>query len=120
MLSSEYSLLKKRINIMERKTSLREMGSVALALDDISSSLRIKDKLSSVKSAGQRDIQDSIKEERAEVIFEKLTLNELVNLFYSVENVPVMIAVKKVNIKKSFENPELLDVTMTIALFTSR
>jgi hypothetical protein len=32
----------------------------------------------------------------------------------------VILSVKRAMMKKSFENPELLDVTMTIALFTKK
>jgi hypothetical protein len=62
---------------------------------------------------------DQMGEESAEIQIEKLNMTELVHLFFKIENAPMILAVKRVIIKKSFENPELLDVTMAVSLFGS-
>jgi hypothetical protein len=43
-------------------------------------------------------------------------MNEMVNVLYSIENAPMLLVIKKINIKTSFENPELLNITMTLSL----
>jgi len=50
---------------------------------------------------------------------EKLNMTELVHMLYKMDNAPMILAVKKVDIKKSFENADLLDVTMSVSLFSS-
>jgi len=116
-LSREYRTLKESVDSVEQKPSLSQIRGVTNALDAISSSLGVKGKIKSVKAVANREILGSMSEESAEVTMEKVTLNELVNLFYKVEDAPMILSVKRVTMKKSFENPELLNVTMTIALF---
>lgn len=119
-MSGEYRALKENVDFAERKPSLPQVRGIADALDNISSSLGIKGKVKSVKAVSSREIQGSMNEESAEVLIEKVTLNELVNLFYRIGDAPMILSVKKVTMKKSFESPELLDVTMTMALFTRK
>jgi hypothetical protein len=57
-------------------------------------------------------------EETAEIQIDKVSLNELVNLLYKADIAPVMFVVKKITIWKDFENPALLDVTITTSYFT--
>lgn len=120
VLSAEYRSMKEEVDLVERKPALVQTGGVANALDGISSSLGIKGRIKSVKAVGSREIRGSMSEERAEVQMEKVTLNELVNLLYRIEDAPMILSVKKAAMKKSFENPELLDITMTVALFTKK
>jgi hypothetical protein len=75
--------------------------------------------MKSVKLIGAKKVMDQISEESAEIQMEKLNMSEVVNLFYKIENAPMILAVKRVAIKKSFENPELLDVTMSVSLLGS-
>ena len=119
-LSGEYRTLKDSVAFVEQKPSLSQMRGVANALDTLSSSLGIKGKMKSVKAVASREIRGSMSEENAEVLLEKVTLNELVNLFYRLGDAPMILSVKRVTMKKSFENPELLDVTMNISLFTGK
>jgi len=45
-----------------------------------------------------------------------LTLNEAVNLLYRLEKGSRPVLVKKANLKTRFDDPALLDLTLTIAL----
>jgi hypothetical protein len=120
LLSSEYRSLKEQVDAVEKKTALVQPSGIAHAVDTLVASLGIKDKMKSVKAVGGREIKGSLKEESAEVQIEKATLNELVNLFYRIGEGPMMLSLKRVTMKKSFENPELLDITMTVSLFTKK
>ena len=118
-LTDRYRSLKASVNAIEQKKTLTKTSSITQAIGDISLSLGIKDKMKSVKLTGTKKVMDQISEESAEIQMEKLNMSEVVNLFYKIENAPMILAVKKVAIKKSFENPELLDVTMSVSLFGS-
>lgn len=118
ILSSEYSSLHRRISAVEKRTSLTRVAGVADATDTIFTGLGIKAKLKSVKSVATRPVKGSLTEERAEVTAEGLSMNELVNLFAGIRDAPMMLSVKKVNMKKSFQTPELLDVIFTISFFS--
>lgn len=117
-LSGEYRSLKESISAIERKKALTKTTSVAQAIDDISRSLGMAGKVKSIKGTGTRKTPNQMSEETAEIRIEKLTINEMVQLIYKIENAPMILAMKTVVIKKSFENPELLDVTMMVSLFT--
>ena len=118
LLAGEYRSLKGNISAIERKKALTKTESIAQAIDDISRSLGMAGKVKSIKGTGTRKTQNQMSEETAEIKIEKLTINEMVQLMFKIENAPMILAMKTVVIKKSFENPELLDVTMTVSLFT--
>ena len=117
-LAGEYRSLKESISAIERKKALTKTTSIAQAIGDISRSLGMAEKMKSIKGTGTRKTPNQMSEETAEIRIEKLTINEMVQLIYKIENAPMILAMKTVVIKKSFENPELLDVTMTVSLFT--
>ena len=117
-LAGEYRSLKESISAIERKKALTKTTSIAQAIGDISRSLGMAGKMKSIKVTGTRKTPNQMSEETAEIQIEKLTINEMVQLIYKIENAPMILAMKTVVIKKSFENPELLDVTMTVSLFT--
>jgi len=116
-LTNKYRSLVARVNTIEQKKTLTRTNSITQAMGDISLSLGIKEKMKSIKLTGTKKIMDQMSEESAEIQMEKLNMSELVHLFYKIENAPMILAVKRVVIKKSFENPELLDLTMAVSLF---
>lgn len=115
-LSREYLLLRDQIDGIERRLSLAETSGIARAMDEIISSLGIRQKMRSVKIIGSRRVSETSMEETAEVQMEKLTLNELINVLYRIKEARTILLLKRATIKKPFDNPQLLDVTMTIAL----
>lgn len=120
LLGEEYREIKERLDSSERKLSLQMGIGIVQSLDNIFSPLGMKDKVKSIKGVGTREIEDEIVEERADILLEKVSLNELVNLLHRIEAGPAMLSVKKIGMKKSFETPELLDVTITAALFSKK
>lgn len=117
-LTNEYNKMKEQVSAVEGKRSLSKVRSIIMAADEILLSLGVKEKMKSIKGIEGRDIGGQTNEESAEVQIEKVTLNELIHIFYKIENAPMLLSIKKVSIKKSFTAPELLDVNMTISLFT--
>lgn len=117
MLSKEYEGLKGKIETAESKQSPTSKVGIANAVNDIFSSLGIKGKVKNITGISNRQLAGNISEESAEIYIEKVTMNELVNVFYKIETTPIVLSVKKAAIKKSFDKPELLNVTITLALF---
>jgi hypothetical protein len=120
LLTTEFVSLRVQVDAVEQKTISSQAKGIASVLDDLVSSLGIKGKLKAVKGLGSREIRGPMTEESAEVQMEKVSMNELVNMYYRIGEAPVILSVKRATMKKSFENPELLDVTMTLALFTKK
>ena len=119
VLSSEYRSLKEEVGSIEQKRFLTKTNGIANALDDAFVSLGVKGKMKSIRGIVGREIKGQINEETAEVQMEKVNMNELVNILYKLENTPLLLSIQKLALKKSFDKPDLLDVTMTISLFTS-
>jgi len=117
-LAGEYRSLKEKISAIERKKALTKTASIAQAINDISRALGMAGKVKSIRGTGARKTPNQMNEETAEIRIEKLTINEMVQLLHKIENAPMILAMKTVVIKKSFENPELLDVTLMVSLFT--
>ena len=118
-LSNKYRSLRDNVNAIEQKKTLTKTKSITQAMGEVSLSIGIKEKMKSIKLTGTKKIMDQMNEEAAEIKMEKLNMSELVHLFYKIENAPMILAVKRVVIRKSFENPELLDATMAVSLFGS-
>jgi general secretion pathway protein M len=119
VLANEYATLKRTVDSVEGKKSLTKVGGIVQAIDEVFSSIGLNQKLKSVKPTGTREKKYGIEEE-ADVSVEKVTMNEMVNILFKIENAPMILSVKKSAIRTSFDNPSLLNVTMTIALITPK
>ncbi len=120
LLSQEYDSLKGQIDVIESRLPAGSAGGIAGALDDIASSLGLRQKVKSVKVLGNRGITETLTEEAAEVQIEKLNMNEFVQIIYRLREAQTPVLVKRATIKKTFENPELLDLSITVALYTKK
>jgi hypothetical protein len=112
-------LLSRKVNNVEAKKELSNVQGIAQAVEEVFSSMGLKDRVKTVKSTGKRETKDGLEEE-ADVYIEKVTMNEMVNFFYRIKNAPMVLTVKKITIKKSFENPELLNVSLILSFLKSK
>jgi general secretion pathway protein M len=119
VLAAQYSELKRTVDSVEGKKSLTKVAGIVQAVDEIFGSLGLNEKVKSVKSAGTKEKKYAVEEE-ADVSVEKVSMNELVNILYKIENAPMILSVKRTTIKSSFDNPSLLNITMTIGLITPK
>lgn len=119
IIKNEYLSLKKRIDAVEGKKNLSRTEGIIPAVDEVFSWIGLRDRLKTVKSTGKREVKDGF-EEDAELYIEKVNMNEMVNIFYRIENAPMILTIKKATIKKSFENPELLNISLTLSFFKGK
>jgi hypothetical protein len=115
LLKEDFLELSKKINAVEGKKSLTKVEGIIPAIDEIFMSTGLTRKVKSVKPSATTDKKYAIEEE-ADVEVEKVSMNELVNIFYRLENAPMVLLIKKARMKTSFEDPSLLNVTMTVGL----
>ena len=115
LLSQEYTALKSIVGSVEARKSLTKVEGIVQAVDEIFKSMGLQQKVKSVKSTGVKERKYS-SEEEADVSVEKVTMNEMVNILYRMENAPMILSVRRTSIKTSFENPSLLNITMTVGL----
>jgi len=119
ILKDEFLSLRQRIGLVEGRKSLSNTQGIAQAVDEVFSSVGLRDKVKTVKSAGKRELKEGT-EEDADISIEKVSMNEMVNIFYKIENAPMILTVKKATIKKSFENPELLNITLSLSFLKTK
>jgi len=119
VLANEYRSLSARVQRIEKKKTLTEAKGIAQVIGEMAESLGMKGEVKSIKETGRRKTLEQMREETAEIQLEKVNMTEMMNLLYKVENAPMILVVKKVAIKKSFESPELLDMTMILSLFVT-
>jgi len=118
-LKEEFLSLRQRITTVEDKKNLTNVQGVVQAVDEVLSSAGLKDKVKTVKSAGKREVRDGFEEE-ADISIEKVNMNEMVNIFYRIENAPMILTIKKATVKKSFENPELLNISLVLSFLNPK
>ncbi len=114
-LKDEFLSLKQKVQRLEGKKHLIKVHGIMHAVDEVFEPLGLKDKIKSVKLLDEKP-SETQPEERAELNIQSISMNEMVNILYSIENAPMLLVIKKINIKTSFENPELLNITMTLSL----
>lgn len=114
-LRDEYLELKGSVGAVEDRQTLTKVAGVVQGVEEIFKSIGLSQKVKSVKSAGARD-QRFGTEEEAEVVVEKVNMNELVNILYKLENAPMALTVRKASMRTTFENPALLNLTLTVGL----
>lgn len=119
LLKGEYVSLKQKINTVESKKNLTNVQGVVQATDEVFSSIGLRDKVKTVKTTGKRETRDGFEEE-ADIYIEKVNMNEMVNIFYKTENAPMVLTIKKATIKKSFENPELFNISLIISFLKTK
>lgn len=119
MLHGEYVSLKQKIDAVESRKNLTNVQGIIQAVDEVFSSTGLKDKVKTVKATGKRESKDG-SEEEADVYIEKVTMNETVNIFYRIENAPMVLTIKKATVKKAFENPELLNISLSLSFLKTK
>jgi len=119
VLKDSLMLLSLKVRSVEAKKELSNVQGIAQAVEEVFSSVGLKDRVKTVKSTGKRETKDGFEEE-ADVFIEKVTMNEMVNIFYRIKNAPMVLTVKKVTIKKSFESPELLNISLILSFLKSK
>jgi general secretion pathway protein M len=119
VLKDELLSLRQKIQTVESKKNLANVQGVVQAIDEVFSSMSLKDKVKTVKSTGKRETKDGIEEE-ADVSVEKVTMNEMVNIFYRIEHAPMILTIRSVTVKQSFDNPELLNVNLMLSFLKTR
>jgi general secretion pathway protein M len=114
-LAGEYAGLKNIVASVEAKKSSTKVEGIVQAVDEVFKSMGLSQKVKSVKSTGTRE-KKYASEEEAQVSVEKVTMNEMVNILYRIENAPMILSVGKTSVKTAFDNPSLLNITMTVGL----
>lgn len=114
-LKDEHEAVKSLIIAAEEKKSGSKVEGAVQAIDEIFRSIGMERKVKSVKSLGVHEKKFGTEEE-AELQIEKVDMNQMINILYRIENAPMVLSVRKTSVKTAFDNPSLLNITMTVGL----
>jgi type II secretory pathway component PulM len=114
-LRQEYLRLQSALSAAENRKTTTKSGGIVQAVDELFGSMGLNQKVKSVKSTEARDEKYAVEEE-AQVEIDKVSMNEMTNIFYRIENGPFLLSVRKATIRTSFESPTLLNITMNVDL----
>lgn len=113
LVKRDYTDLTEKVKAVEGKKTITRAEGIVQSVDEVFRSLGLSQKVKSLKSTGTREHEFGIEEE-AELQAERITMNEMVNIFYRIEHAPAILSVKKASMKTVFDNPSLLNITVTI------
>ncbi len=113
-LMDEYESLKMRIDFLERRLSSGMSSSLIEEADRIINSKGLKERLRSIKPVSRKDAMGMVIEE-GEVNLERLRMNEFLNLVYQFSEGGSPLRIKKISVKRVFDNMELLDVSILVS-----
>jgi hypothetical protein len=115
MLQKDLIKIKDIVESKEKKIGLSRASSVISTLEQMLNDLGLKAKV--IKPLEKRRLKE-FTEENAELIIEGIDLNAIVNLLYKIENSPIPMKIKSTNIRTRFEDPDMFDLNLMVALIT--
>ncbi|MFQ3574222.1 MAG: hypothetical protein SNJ53_06285 [Thermodesulfovibrionales bacterium] len=119
-LSKRYEDLKVSVDRIEKRATLSKGEGPLKTTQRLFEELGINKKLKSAKVTSTRELKTEHIEETVDIVAENMSLNEVVNLLYRVERIPMIVSVRSFNIKRSFENPDSLHLQMTVAYYSRK
>lgn len=110
-MGAEVATLRAKLGAFEKRRRLTRVRGMEQAADEVLGSLGLRDRLDSLKR-----LESSEEAERAELRLKEIDMNEMVNILYSLENAPMPLVIKKVELKTAFDTPGKLKMAVTLAL----
>jgi len=116
-LLNQYNVANRRQNLLERNIGRQQSNfTIFTFLESQASLLGIRDEINSMKEK-PTPVNDKFKETAVEVKLQKITLSQLVNYLYNIENSPHLIRIKSLKVAPRYDNAQYLDVTFQVSTF---
>ncbi|KJR40344.1 secreted protein [Candidatus Magnetoovum chiemensis] len=113
-LTKEFKILTRQNNKHKKRLNPQEAKGVLEASEELLKTLGLKEKLSEVKPIEAENYKN-YKNEKVFIKVEALSINEIVNLLYLIENGKSGFLIKEFKMKKTFSSPDMFDVTMDLS-----
>ena len=111
--------LKAGMESYSKRLSQSESGKGLVSiLENIVSKLSIETYLKKMTPGESKRVHGFV-ESVAEVKFERLDLNQVVNLLYRIKSHSAFLSIKSFKIKSDFQEPDKLNISMTVSLIRS-
>ncbi len=117
-LKGEYLREKDKFDYVERRAlSPRGMESPITILEGIGIRTGIKEKIIMLKPLEEK-VEKGYLERGVNVKIDGMSINQLINFLYKIENNKALLLIKGFSMKSRFDNPNLLDVDINVALIS--
>jgi general secretion pathway protein M len=117
LLRAEYMEAHKELADIKAKLDKMEKGFSLLSfIEDLAKKENIRENIGSVKPKTV-PLNDSYDENIVELKMDNVSLAELVDFIYKIENSGHLLKVKKLRIKTRYDNRDLLNVTMQVTTY---
>ncbi len=117
-LDSQYSGLKAQVDELDKRVALSPKTGILKTAGDIFASMGLQDRISSIKPMDTTQ-SGGLTSEKAEVSLKKMDLNQAVNVLYRLENAPMLLTLKEVDLRSSFSAPTL-DMRLVLELTSKK
>jgi TPP-dependent indolepyruvate ferredoxin oxidoreductase alpha subunit len=114
-LITEYRVLKEEVSRFERGN---EKVNIINEVNSIIEKTGLRERLRSIKPSQKKETVIGVIEEM-ELNMERLTMNEIANLLYQINQRP-FITISKLSLKSSFSSPSLLNATFLLSTLSEK
>jgi len=114
-LGKSYLAMRDDVMEVERRMGLSQAESIPVLVEQVMGGIGLKGKLKSVKPFGGATREEYVIQE-AEVLIERLSLNELVNVLHGIQSAPFGLFVTSCEMTRDFSERTFLDVKLSLKL----
>lgn len=114
-LAEQYRAMRSHVDRIERRIGLSKTENIPVTIENVLAGVGLKKKLKSVKPFGG-GTRERYEIQEAEIVIDKLTLNELVNVLHAFSTVPSGIFVTSAEFKRDFSERNLINARMSLKL----
>src|SRR3989338_21471 len=117
-LKEDYLRGRNIFDYIEKKTlSAKAMESPIMILEEIGIMTGLKENITTLKSLEEKPVKGYL-ERSVDIKIEGIDLNQLINFLYKIENNKILFAVNGFAMKSRFDNPNLLDININVAVIS--
>jgi len=108
--------LEERLETHLRRMRVAPKGTgIVPLMEELADRLGLRDRIAGMKP-GEPHRESGFVESPAEVSFEKIDLNEAVNLIYRIGNHAAFLVIRRIELRRNFQDPDRLDVSLSVSL----
>ncbi len=115
-LQADYQQLQQQTQKIESQLTARSSLSALALLENMASSVGSRENLSYIRPQPAQT-QGDIYIENLDIKLEKLTLQQVLQLLWSIAEAKTPMQIKNVRLKKRFDDKSLTDATLTVSVF---
>lgn len=114
-LSKLYSELSSSVNSVEKRSALSKGDSLPIVVESMITDIGLKERLRSVKPFGG-GTKGNYEVQEAEVLLEKLSMNELINVLHGIYTEPAGLFVTAAEFKRDFTERETINAQLSLKM----